>query len=150
MYLLSPPTNERFMPVPPAAVWEALADPWGYGYWVVGSKAIRDADPDWPAPGSRFHHTIGIGPFTVSDHTEALEARRPEWLRLRTRARPLGQATVTLQMLPRSGGTVVRMSEHAPGPARVLSLNPVVHELTRLRNAESLMRLEELAARHAG
>ena len=66
-------TIDRFMPVPPAAVWAALADPGGYGYWVVGSKLIRDADPDWPAPGTRFHHTIGFGPFTVEDHTVALE-----------------------------------------------------------------------------
>ena len=143
------PINERFMPVAPAAVWEVLADPASYGYWVVGSKVIRDADPGWPEPGSRFHHTIGAGPFTLSDHTEALEASPPEWLKLRTKARPLGTATVTLEMLPRAGGTVVRMSEHAPGLARVLSYNPLVHQLTRLRNAEALMRLEELAARRA-
>ena len=43
-------TNERFMAVPPQAVWDVLADPAGYGYWVVGSKLIRDAEPDWPAP----------------------------------------------------------------------------------------------------
>ena len=65
------------MPVPPEAVWDVLADPGNYGYWVVGSKVIRDADPDWPAPGSRFHHTVGFGPFTVSDHSEAIEAERP-------------------------------------------------------------------------
>ncbi len=34
------------MLVPPEAVWEALADPGDYGYWVVGSKLIRDADPE--------------------------------------------------------------------------------------------------------
>ena len=43
-------TNRRFMPVPPQAVWDALADPAGYGYWVVGSKEIRDAEPGFPAP----------------------------------------------------------------------------------------------------
>ena len=31
------------MPVPPAAVWDALSNAGGYGYWVVGSKVIRDA-----------------------------------------------------------------------------------------------------------
>ena len=31
------------MPVPPTAVWDTLADPDSYGFWVVGSKTIRDA-----------------------------------------------------------------------------------------------------------
>jgi uncharacterized protein YndB with AHSA1/START domain len=141
-------TNERFMPVPPQAVWDALADPDGYGYWVVGSKEIRDADPDWPAAGSRFHHTIGVGPLTLSDHTEALESEPPERLKLRAKGRPLGTATVTLEMIRDDEGTVVRMTENPAGLTSVLALNPLVHVLTKVRNAESLMRLEELALRH--
>jgi uncharacterized protein YndB with AHSA1/START domain len=142
-------TNERFMPVPPEAVWDALADPGGYAYWVVGSKVIRDADPHWPEPGSRFHHTVGVGPVKVSDHTESLEARRPELLRIRAKGRPIGTATVTLEMGRRDGGTVVRMIETLDGPYVLLSLNPLLHVLTKGRNAESLMRLEELALRRA-
>ena len=137
------------MPVPPSAVWDALADHGGYGYWVVGSKVIRDADPDWPAPGSRFHHTIGVGPLKLRDHTESLEADPPRLLRLRTKGRPLGVANVTLEMLPRDGGTLVRMTESPAGLTGVLSLNPLVHIFTKARNAESLMRLEELALRRA-
>jgi uncharacterized protein YndB with AHSA1/START domain len=142
-------TNERFMPVPPEAVWEALADPRGYGYWVVGSKDIRDADPDWPAPGARFHHTVGFGPLTIRDHTVALEARSPTFLRLRAKARPLGTAKVTLTMTPQNGGTRVRMTENPDGATSWLTLNPLLQILTRGRNAESLMRLEELALRRA-
>jgi hypothetical protein len=41
------------------------------------------------------------------------------------------------------------MHERPPGPAGVLALNPLVHYFTKLRNAECLMRLEELALRHA-
>jgi uncharacterized protein YndB with AHSA1/START domain len=141
------PTNERFMPVPPEAVWDALADPGGYGYWVAGSKAVRDADPQWPAPGARFHHTIGVGPVVVSDHTEALEARPPELLRLRAKGRPLGTATVTLELIPRDRGTVVRISESTDGIYAPLDWNPLFRLLTKGRNAESLMRLEELALR---
>ena len=137
------------MPVPPQAVWDALADPAGYGYWVVGSRDIRDADPDWPAPHSRFHHTVGAGPLRVSDHTESLEARPPELLRMRAKGRPLGSATVTLELRSRAGGTTVRMSEVPDGVLSLLRLNPVFHLLTKHRNAESLMRLEELAERHA-
>ncbi len=137
------------MPVPPEAVWDALADPGGYGYWVVGSKVIRDADPAWPAPGSRFHHTIGVGPLQVSDHTESLEAREPVLLRMRAKARPLGVAQVTLRMTREGSGTLVRMTESPDGPFAVLSLNPLVQAFTKVRNAESLMRLEELALRRA-
>lgn len=137
------------MPVRPSAVWEVLADPRGYGYWVVGSKVIRDADPAWPAPGSRFHHTIGAGPLKVSDHTESLEAQPPRLLRMRTKGRPLGTARVTMQMTPKDGGTLVRMTEDPDGPTAILALSPLVHMLTKARNAESLMRLEELALRRA-
>jgi uncharacterized protein YndB with AHSA1/START domain len=140
-------TNERYMPVSPEAVWEALADPDGYGYWVVGSKEIRDADADWPAPGSRFHHTVGFGPFDVSDHTEALEADQPARLTLRAKGRPLGAARVTLTMTELNGGTLVRMKENPDGLTSLLAFNPLVQLLTIGRNAESLMRLEELALR---
>jgi uncharacterized protein YndB with AHSA1/START domain len=143
-------TNTRFMPVPPQAVWEVLSDPGEYGYWVVGSKVIRDADADWPAPGSKFHHTIGVGPFKVSDHTVALEAERPHRMVLRAKGRPVGTARVTLTMTPRDGGTVVHMVENPDGVYRPLALNPLLHVLTIARNSESLMRLEELAVRKAG
>ena len=142
-------TNERFMPIPPEAVWDALADAGGYGDWVPGSRVIRDAEPDWPAPGSKFHHTVGVGPFEVSDHTEALEARQPELLRMRTKGRPLGTAIVTLEMVRSDAGTLVRMTESPDGPAWLLNFNPLVWLVTKARNAESLMRLEELAARRA-
>lgn len=137
------------MPVAPTAVWDALADPAAYGFWVVGSKAIRDADPEWPAPGSRFHHTVGVGPFTISDHTNSLEARAPRRLQIRAKVRPLGTARITLEMTPKDGGTLVRITETADGPTAILNLNPLVHLFTKARNAESLMRLEELALRRA-
>ena len=140
-------TNRRFMPVPPVAVWEVLADPGEYGYWVVGSKVIRDADAAWPAPGSRFHHTIGFGPFKLTDHTVALDAQPPQRLKLRAKGRPVGTASVTLTMTPEDGGTVVEMTETPDGVYSVLKLNPLLHIVTLARNAESLMRLEELALR---
>ena len=77
-----------------------LADPDSYAYWVVGSKRIRDADASWPAPGSRFHHTVGVGPLTVDDHTESLAADRPRRLVLRANARPLGVAKVEIELEP--------------------------------------------------
>jgi uncharacterized protein YndB with AHSA1/START domain len=140
-------TNERFMAVPPEAVWAVLADPGGYAYWVVGSKLVRDAEPGWPAPGTKFHHTIGVTGLTLDDHTESLEAEPPRRLKLRAKGRPLGTATVTLELEPRDGGTLVRIHERPDGVYSPMALNPVVHLATKYRNAESLMRLEELALR---
>ena len=137
------------MPVPASAVWDALADAGGYAYWVVGSKVIRDADADWPAPGSKIHHTVGLGPFERSDHTESIEAVEPQRLTLRAKARPLGTARVTLEMTPKDGGTVVSITENPDGVFRPLAFVPPLQLLSALRNAESLMRLEELALRAA-
>jgi uncharacterized protein YndB with AHSA1/START domain len=137
------------MPVPPAAVWDALSDAGGYSYWVVGSKVIRDADATWPAPGSKIHHTVGLGPFEIADETESLEADEPRLLRLRAKGRPLGTAKVTVELTPKDGGTVVQITENPDGVFRPLALVPPLQLFSALRNAESLMRLEELAMRAA-
>jgi hypothetical protein len=93
-----------------------------------------------------LQHSIGIGPLTIDDHTESLEARAPRLLRLRARVRPL-TAQVTLELTAQNGGTLVRMTENLDGAAALLDLNPLLQVLTKLRNAESLQRLELLALR---
>jgi uncharacterized protein YndB with AHSA1/START domain len=138
-------TNQRKMPVTPEAVWAVLAEPESYADWVVGSKEIRDVEGDWPAVGSRFHHSNGWGPLTLQDHTEVLEADPPSYLRIRAKGRPLGTASVALVLAPVTGGTLVQMTENPDGPYAVLALNPVLQVFTRLRNSESLARLERLA-----
>lgn len=137
------------MPVPPESVWDVLADPGNYGYWVVGSKVIRDADENWPEPNSKFHHTVGFGPFKVSDHTVAVETRRPHLFKMRAKGRPAGTAIVTMEMTPKAGGTEVRMTENPDGAFALLAFNPLLQLFSIGRNAESLMRLEELALREA-
>jgi hypothetical protein len=81
----------------------------------------------------------------VSDHTVALEADRPRFLRLRAKGRPFGTAKVSMQLTPKAGGTLVEMSETPDGITATLAFNPLVQLLTIGRNEESLMRLEELA-----
>ena len=137
------------MLAPAEAVWDVLADANTYGYWVVGSKVIRDVDPDWPVPGSKFHHTVGFGPFKVSDHTVALDSRRPHLFEIRAKARPAGVARVRMEMHPRAGGTDVHMTEYPDGPFLPMIIDPMFHLLVHGRNAESLMRLEELAVLEA-
>ncbi len=90
---------------PPERVFATLARPEAYADWVVGSDTIRDADPNWPATGSRFYHRVGVGPFKVKDHTEVVEVRPPHKLALHARARPLGTALVTLLLQPEGDGT---------------------------------------------
>ena len=53
-------------------VWSVLADGWSYAMWVVGASRIRAVDTNWPAPGSRIHHSVGVWPVVLSDHTESV------------------------------------------------------------------------------
>ena len=68
-------TTKRRMQATPGEVFGVLSDPRGYAYWVLGSRAVRDAESDWPAKGSRFHHTVGFGPLRLRDHTSVEEVR---------------------------------------------------------------------------
>jgi len=137
--------DETFIPASPAAVWQVLSEPRSYGHWVVGSKEIRDVEGNWPDPGSRFHHSVGIGPFTVKDHTESEKAVAERRLELKAKARPLGTAKVTLELTPEGNGTRVVMIEDPGDALTALVFNPLTHLLVRGRNAESLRRLGELA-----
>ena len=137
--------NEIEIDAPPEAVFDVLADPRAYARWVVGSRAIRSADPEWPAPGAVFDHAQGIGPLILKDSTCVLESTRPAVLRLRVQARPVSIAHVTLRLEPQGEGTRVEMRE-APADLRsLLTMNPFTAPLMRLRNGESLRRLKRLA-----
>jgi uncharacterized protein YndB with AHSA1/START domain len=139
--------TERRIAAPPEQVFDVLSDPDSYGYWVVGSKDIRDADPDWPAPGARIHHSVGFGPLTIKDYTAVEEVARPRRLKLRAKARPLGTARVTLELAPVDGHTRVTMIEDAADPLTAFVFNPLTHLLVSGRNERSLERLAELAER---
>jgi uncharacterized protein YndB with AHSA1/START domain len=142
--------NQRLMPVPPERVFAVLSDPKAYGHWVVGSDTVRDADANWPAVGSRFHHRVGVGPLKVSDHTEILESDPPRRLVLHAKARPLfGTARIELDLERRGGGTLVTMVEDPGDRLTKLVFWGLTHALVRARNAASLRRLEELAVARA-
>lgn len=137
--------NETYIAAAPERVFDVLSDPDSYGYWVVGSKKVRDADPGWPAPGTRFHHTVGFGPFTLDDHTVCKRSERPRMIEMRAKARPLGTALVRLDLEAEGGGTRVRMREDPGDALTAFVFNPLTHLLVRGRNEESLSRLAELA-----
>jgi uncharacterized protein YndB with AHSA1/START domain len=132
--------------VPPERVWAVLADAQRYPDWVVGADRIRDADPGFPAIGTRFHHRVGFGPLKIDDHTEVVEAVAPVHLRLKAKARPFGTAFVDLRLARNGRGfTHVTMRE---GPADLLSRlahNPLTDLLLHGRNVESLRRLKRVS-----
>ena len=137
--------NEHVIRATPEAVFDVLADPRGYAYWVLGSQEIRDADHAWPARGSRFHHSVKIGPLRLKDHSEVEDVQPGRFLQLKVKGRPLGTARVKLELVPADGGTRVTMIEDAGDAASALVFMPLTHLLVRGRNERSLDRLAELA-----
>jgi uncharacterized protein YndB with AHSA1/START domain len=137
--------NVIHVEAPAERVFEVLSDPRSYSHWVVGSREVRAADPAWPEAGTAFDHAVGTGPLRLKDHTLVEEARPPHLLRLLARARPFPSARVVLRLDEAAGGTRVTMIEDPALPLGSLLIGPAGHALIRLRNAESLRRLRELA-----
>lgn len=123
------------------AIWAVLADARSYSLWVVGAKDIRDVEGRWPKPGSKFHHTLGMGPLTLQDNTKSLCVDDGRSLALEARARPLGRARVHFMLSPGSGGTKVTIEETLVSPPFMRTLNPLFAPLIRRRNAQTLRRL---------
>lgn len=134
--------NEIVIDARPEDVETVLADATCYSNWVVGAKHVRDVQPGWPAEGTRFHHTVGVGPIAMQDHTELLEHHDGRWV-LDARAWPAGRARIVLDVEPRGTGTRVKMHERpvsGPGAALPRALaDPVI----RFRNDLALKRLRD-------
>lgn len=137
--------NVEHVEAPPERVFAVLADADSYAEWVVGARKIRGADPDFPAPGTKFHHQQGIGPIRLNDDTKVIECTPGESLVLHARFRPFGTQKVTLELAPQGAGTKVTMTEEPGDPFTRLVFNPVFNLLLRGRNVEALRRLKNLA-----
>lgn len=135
-------SNERVIAATPEQIWAVLADAMSYDRWVVGAKQIRAADGTWPEPGSRLHHTVGMGPFQLADSTLVLESEPPSRLVMEARGRPLGTAWVEIRLEPVDGGTKVTMLEDVSRPPLVRVMKPALDPLVHSRNTETLRRLE--------
>jgi uncharacterized protein YndB with AHSA1/START domain len=135
----------RVIKAPPQRVFDALLTAENFAYWVVGSKRVRDVDDDWPKVGSSFHHSIGIGPLHIDDHTRIVELDPPRRLELSAHIGPVGAATIRLVLKPlRRGRTKVIMEETPEsGPLR-LAPRRLLHRAVGIRNAGSLRRLARL------
>lgn len=127
-------------------MWAVLADARSFSLWVVGAKDIRAVEGPWPAPGSKFHHTLGMGPFTLRDNTKALTADAGRHLAIEARARPLGKARVEFTLTSEASGTRVTIDERVIAPPLMRMLNPLWAPLIRRRNDETLRRLARVVS----
>lgn len=109
----------------------------------MGAAAVVEHDPEFPAPGSRFRHKVGLRPIALSDHTEVVDVDPPRRIALKAKARPLGTADIVLELEERAGGTDV-LIEETPGDRMTEALvgNEVADAVLRVRNAKALARLK--------
>ena len=143
--------NEIIAGVAPDEMFALLLDPYAYPKWVVGTRQIREVDTDWPRPGARFHHSVGVGPLSTRDSTRILASGPPFDLDLEVRFRPLGVARVSLRLSDAGARRcrIVLDEEPTAGPAEGLrgrAWDAVVHA----RNVLSLWRLRRLAESRQG
>ena len=143
-------TNSHTIPATPDEVFAVLADARTYEHWVVGCDEIRGVEGEWPAVGSKFFHTVGVGPLKTSDNTMVVEVDPPRKLVLEARARPAGVAQVIFILNEVADGTEVEIEEYpVKGAAKVID-NPVQDGLIKVRNVETLRRLEKQVLERRG
>lgn len=137
--------NRRVIAATPDDVWNVLSDGWLYPLWVVGATRMRDVDRDWPEVGSRIHHSVGVWPVLIDDHTEVLEAVPGRSITLRARAWPMGEAKVDIRLSDVGAQTEVVITEDAIAGPGVLVPEPLKGLTLRWRNTETLRRLAFVA-----
>jgi uncharacterized protein YndB with AHSA1/START domain len=140
-------TVELTVPTTPGRVFAVLTDGWSYPLWVVGATHMRDVDEDWPAVGSRLHHSVGAWPLQAHDHTEVVAVRPDELLELRAHLWPTGSARIRLTLRPVAAGTHVEMVEFADSGPLALVPRALQARVLAPRNREALARLGAIATR---
>jgi hypothetical protein len=129
----------------PERVFAVLNDGWLYPVWVVGASRMRDVDEDWPAPGTRLHHSFGVWPALIDDTTEVLEIDPGKRLVLEARGWPIGKARVEITVEADGDDSLITISEDATsGPAR-MAPESVRQPTIDFRNRETLRRLGYIA-----
>jgi hypothetical protein len=107
---------------------------------------VRAVDDAWPEPGSRLHHSFGPWPAVISDATVADEAQEPHRLVLTAKGWPMGEARVSIEIVPDGPGScTVSLAEDAvSGPGKFVPM-PVRQAMILPRNREALRRLAYIA-----
>jgi hypothetical protein len=134
----------------PQDVFDVLTNGWTYATWVVGAARVRSVDRSFPEVGAKVHHSVGLWPFLISDHTEVEEISEPDVFQLRVKAWPTGEGQVRITCRARGAQTEVVIEERATSGPAALIPGPVEDVLLRVRNTETLRRLGYLAENRAG
>lgn len=127
----------------PQDVFAVLRDGRTYGDWVVGTGATEEVDPQWPEPGTALHWRIGHRPLRKDDQTVSRAYQPDRLLRLEAQAWPFGTARIVLQVEPVDGGVAVVIDENPERGLLKLLHNPGLDALIKVRNVETLRRLEK-------
>ncbi|MBX9471357.1 SRPBCC family protein [Microcella sp.] len=135
----------RLLQCPPEAVFAVLADGWTYPSWVVGASRMRAVDENWPEPGARIFHSVGVWPALIDDETEVTEWNAPHRAAFIARGWPIGEARIIIEVRPHRQGCVVRMHEYAVRGALQYVPRVLTDPLLDFRNREALHRLGYLA-----
>jgi hypothetical protein len=143
----SPLTVTRDTTASRQAVWNVLADGWTYSQWVVGNSRMRAVDADWPAVGSKIHHSIGLWPVVINDDTTVESCKPLEELVLLAKTRPLGAARITLRLSDIPTGCRIEMAEVPASPPLRWLPDTVGLAAAWPRNRECTWRLAALAER---
>jgi uncharacterized protein YndB with AHSA1/START domain len=136
--------RHTYIAAPPEDVWAALADGDRYADWVVGTRRIRHADPDWPRVGACIEFTVGWGPVRLDDRTVVRVSVPPERLELEIKAGLFGTVRVTFALTPWGDGTVLVVDEHPLAGLGAGLHGPPGEMLLHLRNRLLLRNLKRI------
>ena len=106
-------------------VWDALVDVRTYPTWLIGATKIRSVDEGWPAPGTAFHHEVGLGgPLTIADRTRCDAVEPPhvhQRAELRLSCKGLVKIAATLRLfVPPQVDTALSQYRHLAVGVQVL------------------------------
>ncbi len=136
--------NHRLVDASTSQVWDVLAEGWLFPVWVVGAARMRDVTADWPGAGAKLHHSVGVWPILLDDHTEVLESVPEQRLALRARAFPAGVAEVVITLVAQASGTKITLEEKVTGGPAALIPRPLEAAAMKWRNTETLRRLSHI------
>jgi uncharacterized protein YndB with AHSA1/START domain len=138
--------NTIYIDAPVENVYATLLDPYCYPGWVVGTKKIRSVDPEWPEPGSSFHHKVRVA---GRDRSEMLAKEPNKRVDLKVFARPLLVAVVGLQIAPEGSGTRFWITEEPAPDTAMRRLRYLIDPIVHVRNAVGLKSLKKLVEERA-
>jgi hypothetical protein len=141
--------SRHFDGVTPEDVFTVLSNGESYGFWVVGTRAVREISGDWPAPGSALHYVVGHLPVRKHDMTRSVGVDAGRRLVLEAQAWPVGSLHIEIRVEPSPTGCTVVIEERPKKGLLKAVNNPLVDLGIKVRNVETLRRLEKAARQQA-